>query len=718
MVRLLSLIGTVAAALSVTAVVPAILPVFDGGGLIPLLLATLLPLAVAAVARAAPARLAGYAAVGAILLAALPGGALGALGSGGARLVTGSLPAPASGPAFGIAVALTYLAAAIAVEAARTRRSALAPLAPGGALLALALLVGAGGLPQPRWAGALFVTAGAGALLAFQLRPVAVAAGRSRAPLARVPTAAPVLARRVLSGAAVTAAVGLLALPLGSALPGAHARRPYDLRSVVAPAPHPLNQIGLLSTYAATYDGSVAPAFTAQVSGANPQALYWRLAVFDTFNGEEWTSSVVYQRAGTRLPAGPHLAVGTTTVHARVEPASLPGYVPAPDRPEAVSVAGLGVGGSDGELVIPASAHLPASVDITSEVPDPAPDQLLQAGIPAGATNQSAPPVPPAIADLAGRLAATARPYPFARLTALSDYLTGAPFRLHPPGDSPIGAGYYQVTQLLQDHVGSTETYAAAFAVLARVMGFHTRLAMGYEGGTVRAGTVLLTTRDLKVWPEVEFSGVGWLPFPAWPAGQGAKGATSRSPAPNPIAQALQNQRQINRTTPQPEPTNGGQGLLPRLNRPSDELAWWVWLLAAAAAAAAASVGSLVAAKAIRRRRQRGATDPGARLVGAWEYTLDRLGEHGLALPASLTAPEIADRAGARFTGVTAPMRTLAPAVDAVRYNRGAPVLVSTPDEGWAAAREVQAALRSGSSLGTRVRAWVSTAPLMRRRAD
>ena len=242
MVRLFSLIGTVAAALSVTAVVPAILPIFDGGGLIPLLLATLLPLAVAAVARAAPARLAGYAAVGAILLAALPGGALGGLGSGAARLVTGSLPALASGPAFGIAVALTYLAAAIAVEAARTGRSALAPLAPGGALLALALLVGAGGLPQPRWAGALFVAAGAGALLAFQLRPVAAAAGRSRAPLARVPTAGPVLARRVLSGAAVTAAVGLLALPLGSALPGAHARRPYDLRPVGrprAPSPQP-----------------------------------------------------------------------------------------------------------------------------------------------------------------------------------------------------------------------------------------------------------------------------------------------------------------------------------------------------------------------------------------------------------------------------------------------------------------------------------------------
>jgi hypothetical protein len=129
-------------------------------------------------------------------------------------------------------------------------------------------------------------------------------------------------------------------------------------------------------------------------------------------------------------------------------------------------------------------------------------------------------------------------------------------------------------------------------------------------------------------------------------------------------------------------------------------------------------VAALVAAKARRCRRQRGATDPGARLVGAWEYTLDRLSEHGPALPASLSAPEIADRAGARFTEVTAPMRSLAPAVDAVRYNRGAPVRVGAPDEGWAAAREVHAALHAGASLEGRARAWVSTAPLVRRRAD
>jgi hypothetical protein len=319
------------------------------------------------------------------------------------------------------------------------------------------------------------------------------------------------------------------------------------------------------------------------------------------------------------------------------------------------------------------------------------------------------------IAALARRLAASARPYPFARLTALSDYLTSAPFRLHPPGNSPIGAGYYQVTQLLADHVGSTEQYAAAFAVLARAMGFHTRLAVGYAGGRARGGTVLFTSRDLKVWPEVEFSGIGWLPFSAWPNGQASPG-TSRSSAPTPVDRALQNQRQIDRTTPPPASTNSGTGAVPGFARPSAGLAWWVWLLIGFAVLSAATAGSLVAAKGVRRRRQRGATDPGVRLTGAWEYTLDRLGERGLALPASLTAPEVADRAGTRFAAAAAPMRRLAPAVDAVRYNRGAPVPAGAADEGWVAAREVDAALRRGASIAVRLRAWLSAAPLLRAR--
>jgi hypothetical protein len=61
-------------------------------------------------------------------------------------------------------------------------------------------------------------------------------------------------------------------------------------------------------------------------------------------------------------------------------------------------------------------------------------------------------------------------------------------------------------------------------------------------------------------------------------------------------------------------------------------------------------------------------------------------------------------------------MMRLAPAVAAVRYNRGASVLVATADEGWMAAREVQAALRSEASMGARLRAGVSTAPLVRAR--
>jgi transglutaminase-like putative cysteine protease len=533
--------------------------------------------------------------------------------------------------------------------------------------------------------------------------------------------AGPALARRALAGAVLAVVVVALALPLGGVLPGATTRRPYDLRAAVAPAPKPLSQVSLLATFSATYDGPPQPVFSAKVAGANPQTLYWRLATYDRFDGSEWVSSAVFQRAGTRLPAGPHLAAPTRSIRAVVTPANLPGYLPAPDRPSAVSIDGLGVGNTDGELLLPAGMRLPASIDVSSSAPEPSPGQLVDATIPAGATNPGAPAFPVAVEGLARNLAAAARPYPFARLTALSDYLTAPGFVLHPPGNSPIGTGYYQVTQLLQTHDGGSEQYAAAFAVLARAMGFHARLAVGYTGGTVdtRTGTVTITTRNLRVWPEVDLSGLGWVPFPSDPAGQTAAGQAATLPSVSPLAQALQDQRQIDRATTgsASSPSRSGIPAPPVPPARSSALPWWAWLLIGVGAVGVLLVALVLLAKAARRRRQRHGRDPAALVAGAWERTLDRLAEHGLDIPGSLTAPEVAARAGVAFgTEAAGAVAVLVPVVDAARYNRRFPPTAERADRSWATARDVEAALRAAATPGRRLRAVVSVAPLVRGR--
>jgi hypothetical protein len=82
-----------------------------------------------------------------------------------------------------------------------------------------------------------------------------------------------------------------------------------------------------------------------------------------------------------------------------------------------------------------------------------------------------------------------------------------------------------------------------------------------------------------------------------------------------------------------------------------------------------------------------------------------------LALPASLTAPEVADRAAARFEASATGMRVLAPAVDSVRYDRAGSVSAEGAERGWLAARQVGTALRAGASVGTRLRGALSVAP-------
>ena len=57
-------------------------------------------------------------------------------------------------------------------------------------------------------------------------------------------------------------------------------------------------------------------------------------------------------------------------------------------------------------------------------------------------------------------------------------------------------------------------------AVLARLLGIPSRVAVGYTPGTPRRhGRWLVKTSDAHAWPELYFQGAGWLRFEPTPAG-------------------------------------------------------------------------------------------------------------------------------------------------------------------------------------------------------
>ncbi len=160
-------------------------------------------------------------------------------------------------------------------------------------------------------------------------------------------------------------------------------------------------------------------------------------------------------------------------------------------------------------------------------------------------------PVPPAIArdylgfrsPLAGLLRGIAdrvtrgQSSAFGRAVALERWFQSARFGYSLRSDLPDTAQGL-LTFLTTDRRGNCQQFAFAMAVLARLVGIPSRIAVGYTGGTPeRDGTWLVTTADAHAWPELYFPGLGWLRFEPTPAGpQGAGTATQPSYVTSPAS--------------------------------------------------------------------------------------------------------------------------------------------------------------------------------------
>jgi transglutaminase-like putative cysteine protease len=635
---------------------------------------------------------------------------------GWARMLSVSVPADPTGDLLATPVAVTWLASFIAVTLVLRTRAMVAVLLPGVLALGTSLVLTAGQAGLDLAVTAAFLLAGLLLILVRAIRADTTGAAgtggavrTSRGRLVRIGFGLPVVAAVTALG---VAGAGLVPLATGA--------NRFDPRTVVPLRFDTGDTLTPLVTLKSQLRQQPArPLFTIRIQDAAGLKLdRVRTAALDRFDGAVWTSDDRYLVAGRTLAPDPSLTQPRQArIHVEIE--GLPGpYLPVVGWPVRVGATGIGFGAASGVLV--SNGSLPGlRYDLVGELGSP---DGLDSAVPSiidGASRYTElpPGLPPEVAAIAAALTAPAT-RPYAKLAAIEGYLRKLPYSL----EARPGHSYDAIRRLFgsnpQDRVGYAEQYASAFAVLARSQGFPTRVAVGYllrpgeRRGDEHGDTYQVTTADAHAWPEVYLAGHGWVSFeptdftvvpnphpkdpPTAPA-PGGNGTGTSSTAARPIED--------------PSLGNGRAGTGARV------LSGALLGLVILAGVVVALVLAVLLEKRRRRWRRRRGGGPNARVIGAWRDTTDRLVEHGVPVPASMTAREVAEHAEQRLDTSAGAVAVLAPLVTAAVFGPAEPTGDEVRDA-WQLNSRLRRELRQGRGWWRTVRAWFDPRPLLAGRRD
>ena len=258
--------------------------------------------------------------------------------------------------------------------------------------------------------------------------------------------------------------------------------------------------------------------------------------------------------------------------------------------------------------------------------------------------------------------------------------------------------------------IGDAEQYAAAAALIARELGFPSRVVLGFgplEGGA----DVTVLEGDRTAWVEISTGVSGWVPVDVVPVRRELPPVEPDDPTP------------VSRPQNAPQPPVDDPPALDELAPPEIEQAddpaidplWQAvlavvsvvgWVLLVAGLIASPVLG-VVAAKLRRRRRRRTAADPTLRILGGWREVIDEARDFGVELPPAATRSELA-------TALERPQAlVLARVADRAVYAPEEPTH-GEADAVWVAVEAVRTSLADGRSRRDRWRAAVSPLSLRR----
>jgi transglutaminase-like putative cysteine protease len=270
---------------------------------------------------------------------------------------------------------------------------------------------------------------------------------------------------------------------------------------------------------------------------------YWRLVTLTNFDGQSWTPGSAQHAtvADGQVPLDLVLPNPSKEVNLDVEITGLRGTaIPMEGLPNQVQLEAdssnipLTVDMATGDVETQVPIHEGFRYSMTGLAPDPSYKDLKKASI--GSTPLPAllfAPVSERVAGLAQQWTRNATT-PFEKLLAIQAQLRQFSYSLdvEPSSDSN-----YLDTFLFETKMGYCQQFATAFALLARTLGFPTRVVVGFLPGTSTDEPNVYSVRgtDTHAWPEVYFEGLGWIPFEPTPRGEAPPPLYTIAPGEEPV---------------------------------------------------------------------------------------------------------------------------------------------------------------------------------------
>jgi transglutaminase-like putative cysteine protease len=287
-------------------------------------------------------------------------------------------------------------------------------------------------------------------------------------------------------------------------------------------------------------EGKPQPVLSYTTTAADPREQYFQVYALN-YNSRQnkWLEAADYGDRTLKAdllpwkPQGVEATTSVTTVTTKVQVSkddTGPADLPVPYAPYRLAVSGAGWQEAPGSLTVFSSRVSMPSLQYTvvSREADPKAADIRDLPPPGEIAQDYASyngPDSAALLAIAEKHAGGATTQLQKALDLQRWFLSGAfTYSLKP--DLP--AGNWLMAFLTSDRRGFCSQFAQAFAILARQLGIPARIAIGYTGGSPGTGrTWQVTTADAHAWPELYFTGVGWLRFEPTPSGTRGQGTAA-----------------------------------------------------------------------------------------------------------------------------------------------------------------------------------------------